>query len=383
MKTHLPSRGRHSPPFLIIGLVVVLVILFVNYWNASTQLQETSTQLEALQLKYRELAAQKQQLESTNGVLESKMKKSEEIYEGIRQAQDKKEDELVVANEKNDQLKKEFDQLKKDDASKLSSTEEKLAKATSNLTQLLTLHQQDEDLVRSLREENTKLSAQLSAIPAVKEGPESKADCHAACLSFVETAQEKLFKKIQEKYGEDALQVMRESDVAVAKEEAKKVEAPAQMGKLAKDILVVDRSGKVQSGDEQSANMIGQSLVPQALSDSAPVTKTPEVVVGKSSNEENVIAAPPALPAQRAGLAGAAADAANAAAAAPAPPVGSIPVKDDLNPPVDDAGDDIVDGEGGGMEAAALPAKPVPTRNGIDQLNKNLQALDNSEDKKF
>ena len=126
-------------------------------------------------------------------------------------------------------------------------------------------------MVVSLREENAKLSAQLSALqeslnqalasssaasasPA-SGGAERPVDCNQHCLVLVEAAQERLFKKVVAKFGEDALSVLKSADFGIPRKPGKMITGDPPAGKLAEDILVVDRNGKIESGDGYQADL--------------------------------------------------------------------------------------------------------------------------------
>ena len=121
-------------------------------------------------------------------------------------------------------------------------------------------------MVASLREENSKLSAQLSALQeslnhalaaassspqtaaAAASNSERTADCNQHCLVLVEAAQERLFKKIVAKFGQDALLVLKSADFGIPRRPGKLLTGAPPPGKLAEDILVVGRDGKIESG---------------------------------------------------------------------------------------------------------------------------------------
>ena len=99
MKSISIFKRRHSPPFLLIGLVVVIVILSVNYWHASTRLADLQQQDEELRKRYLEVFLMKNQLSLKNKILETKVKENVETYDSLRQIRDKKEEEILVCKE--------------------------------------------------------------------------------------------------------------------------------------------------------------------------------------------------------------------------------------------------------------------------------------------
>lgn len=90
MKSHGVTRGRHSPPFLTIGLVVVIVILSVNYWHSSTRLADLQQQDEELRERFHELLVAKNQLSAKNEILETKVKENVETYDSLRLVRERK-----------------------------------------------------------------------------------------------------------------------------------------------------------------------------------------------------------------------------------------------------------------------------------------------------
>ena len=128
-------------------------------------------------------------------------------------------------------------------------------------SQQLQIHEQDGSVVVSLREANAKLSAQLSALqeslndtpPSVPHSTSSSSspsakDCNQHCLLLVEAAQERLFKKIVSKFGQDALNVLESADFGIPRRPGRVMTGPPPVGKVPDDILVVGRDGKVLSG---------------------------------------------------------------------------------------------------------------------------------------
>lgn len=264
MKSHGVTRGRHSPPFLLIGLVVVIVILSVNYWYASTRLADLQQQDEELRQRYYEVLLTKNQLSAKNEILETKVKENVETYDTLRQIRDKKEEEGLICKETLEASKRYSEISKSEDEKKVIAAEEKLRKAELNITQQVQIHDQDGSVVASLREANAKLSAQLSALQeslndtppsiplplasASSTSSQSTKDCNQHCLVLVEAAQERLFKKIVDKFGQDALNVLESADFGIPRRPGKIMTGPPPLGKVPDDILVVGRDGKIISG---------------------------------------------------------------------------------------------------------------------------------------
>ena len=59
-------HSSKSPPFLLVGLFVVIAILAFNYWNASTKYAFSRKQVIRLSDKYQELNLKKQGIEKRN-----------------------------------------------------------------------------------------------------------------------------------------------------------------------------------------------------------------------------------------------------------------------------------------------------------------------------
>jgi len=261
MKSHGVTRGRHSPPFLLIGLVVVIVILSFNYWHSSTRLADLQQQDDELRQRFHEVLLTKNQLTAKNEILEMKVKENVETYDALRQIRDKKEEEVLLCKESLEASKRDSEIAKSEEEKKVVAAEEKLRKAERNITQQLQIHEQDGSVVVSLREANAKLSAQLSALqeslndtpPSVPHSTSSSSspsakDCNQHCLLLVEAAQERLFKKIVSKFGQDALNVLESADFGIPRRPGRVMTGPPPVGKVPDDILVVGRDGKVLSG---------------------------------------------------------------------------------------------------------------------------------------
>ena len=72
-----PNAGGRSPPFVVIGLVVVSVILGFNYWRLSSRNTELNDQLLDLQDKLRITTLKKLSVEKRNDVCVQKIKESD------------------------------------------------------------------------------------------------------------------------------------------------------------------------------------------------------------------------------------------------------------------------------------------------------------------
>jgi len=351
MKSHGVTRGRHSPPFLLIGLVVVIVILSLNYWSASTRLADLQQKDDQLRQTFRDELQLKKELQANNEMLESRVKKSQETYDSLRQSLDKKEEEALQCKETHASLKRDFNVAKSEDEQKIVAVEEKLRRAKENITQQIQIHDQDGSVVASLREENSKLSAQLSALQeslnhalaaassspqtaaAAASNSERTADCNQHCLVLVEAAQERLFKKIVAKFGQDALLVLKSADFGIPRRPGKLLTGAPPPGKLAEDILVVGRDGKIESGS-----------LPAQLS---PANDTNNI---DNKDSSRFLAAKPSSTTPSSAAAAAAAAAAAVANVAPRPLSNLLPLKLD----------DAVDAKpiNGVAEVGAAPPDP-------------------------
>ena len=64
--------------------MVVIVILSLNYWSASTRLAELQQKEEELRHIFRTELQLKKELQTNNEMLESRVKKSQETYDSLR-----------------------------------------------------------------------------------------------------------------------------------------------------------------------------------------------------------------------------------------------------------------------------------------------------------
>ena len=79
---------RHMVPLFSVfylGLVVVCVILSINYWSASTRLADLQQQDDELRQTFRDELQLKKELQANNEMLESRVKKSQETHDNLRQ----------------------------------------------------------------------------------------------------------------------------------------------------------------------------------------------------------------------------------------------------------------------------------------------------------
>ena len=66
-------------------MVVVIVILSINYWHSTTQLADLQERVNDLQRTFHDELQLKKELQSNNEMLESRVKKSQETYDTLRQ----------------------------------------------------------------------------------------------------------------------------------------------------------------------------------------------------------------------------------------------------------------------------------------------------------
>jgi uncharacterized protein HemX len=104
-------HSNRSPPFLVIGLLVVIFILGFNYWNLSSRNSNFMNQLSDLQEKYRLVALRKISAEKRNDVLMERIRESEgSLEQAKRSGLIKDKDFRSLQQSTTEQLKmKEYD----------------------------------------------------------------------------------------------------------------------------------------------------------------------------------------------------------------------------------------------------------------------------------
>jgi len=102
-----PNSGGRAPPFLIIGLLVVIGILAFNYWSLSSKNSTLTVEVDEVEMRYRSTQARKLDVEKRNAELSTQL---EDAKKYKQQAQEK-DMRLREAEQKEKELNAKIDNL--------------------------------------------------------------------------------------------------------------------------------------------------------------------------------------------------------------------------------------------------------------------------------
>jgi chromosome segregation ATPase len=99
-----PNSGGKSPPFVVIGLLVVIAILAFNYWSLSSKNNLLSMDVEEVGMKYRSTQAKKIDVEKRNAELSSLLAEAQKYKIELSEKTMKLQDAAQKENELNSKM---------------------------------------------------------------------------------------------------------------------------------------------------------------------------------------------------------------------------------------------------------------------------------------
>ncbi|XP_042878889.1 uncharacterized protein LOC122257585 isoform X14 [Penaeus japonicus] len=152
------GTGR-TPPFILVGLVLVVLILAFNYWTLSSQNADLQQEIEKIQAEVKISAVKQEQSEKKNAALGETVHEMEELSGKLKQKLKEEDDALSKADKANREKNYEITSLK----NQVAKFEE----------QILSLTQQVEEREVELskaKEANTHLASERDdAVEAIAE----------------------------------------------------------------------------------------------------------------------------------------------------------------------------------------------------------------------
>ena len=102
-----PNSAGRTPPFLIIGLLVVISILAFNYWSLSSKNNALTREIDEAEMKYRSVQVRKLDVEKRNAELSTLLDEAKKY----KQAAQEKDMKLREAEQKETELNAKIDNL--------------------------------------------------------------------------------------------------------------------------------------------------------------------------------------------------------------------------------------------------------------------------------
>ena len=195
-----PQHSSRTPPFVLIGLLVVCAILAFNYWNASSKNNMLVKDMGELQNKFRTLSMKKVAVEKRNDALLEKLKEGDTELARHKTVLGEKEGDVENLKKAEDELQSQLEDVKMN----LNNCEERQQTCLGNLNSAeqklneseINLHKANEDCTNKIANQND----------------ENKVECdHQASAARVD-----LLVKLQELLGHRALAVLEEANVDLA-----------------------------------------------------------------------------------------------------------------------------------------------------------------------
>ncbi|KAK7066617.1 hypothetical protein SK128_006089 [Halocaridina rubra] len=153
------GSGRAPPPYILVGLVLVIAILGFNYWTLSTQHADLQQEVEKLQSEVKISAMKQEQSEKKNSALQETVHEMDELSNRLNKKIQSDDDALRSSDQENQKLKYEITSLKN--------------KAAKMQEQINSLNQEAEDRELDLskaKETNSHLASERDdAIDAIAE----------------------------------------------------------------------------------------------------------------------------------------------------------------------------------------------------------------------
>lgn len=174
-----PYLSGRTPPFLVVGLLVVMGILGFSYWSLNTQYTERQEELLKLQERLRIYAEKRESVEKQNSALQSQLQESQNEEGKFKIALDKKQQEVNNLAEqlryKEDDVAKTITQMQelKINVEKCESiTLEKKTEfdqLNDKIQQLLNEKKETEIVLEELRKSKSSLNNPPDEIPLDKK----------------------------------------------------------------------------------------------------------------------------------------------------------------------------------------------------------------------
>jgi hypothetical protein len=196
-----PHAGGRSPPFIVIGLLVVIAILAFNYWNVSSKNSVLARDIADLSERYRLASVKKLAVEKRNDVLMAKVQETENEVKKNQVILTKKQEELNNINAQHSAVNEEA-----------SSCKSELEKCSSEQYQS---RQTIKDLEHAVEE------AQSERDTRIKENEDCKVALEAArssvpnCSTDLDTQRIKILETVRNLWGSAAVTLLGKSSIDI------------------------------------------------------------------------------------------------------------------------------------------------------------------------
>lgn len=149
-----PYLSGRTPPFLLVGLLVILGILGFSYWSLNTQYNDLQTEIQKLQERLRVYAEKRESVEKMNSALQAQLETHKEENRKFKITVDKRDQEVITVGE---QLRNREEELNRAN-SQLSNQKLELEKYESRDKQKDLEISSLQDQTKTLKIENQELA---------------------------------------------------------------------------------------------------------------------------------------------------------------------------------------------------------------------------------
>ncbi|XP_042878890.1 uncharacterized protein LOC122257585 isoform X15 [Penaeus japonicus] len=239
------GTGR-TPPFILVGLVLVVLILAFNYWTLSSQNADLQQEIEKIQAEVKISAVKQEQSEKKNAALGETVHEMEELSGKLKQKLKEEDDALSKADKANREKNYEITSLK----NQVAKFEE----------QILSLTQQVEEREVELskaKEANTHLASERDdAVEAIAEKDtlintlKRQLEQEKSRSSTLQYSVDDLQKKLTQTYGDltECEDKVAEIETSLKAQVAKEVKAQNEVAAVRREKMAVAKPEMVPGG---------------------------------------------------------------------------------------------------------------------------------------
>lgn len=270
------GTGR-TPPFILVGLLLVVLILAFNCWTLSSQNSDLQQEIEKIQAEVKISAVKQEQSEKKNAALGETVHEMEELSGKLKQKLKEEDDALSKADKANREKSYEITSLK----NQVAKFEE----------QILSLTQQVEEREVELskaKETNTHLASERDdAVEAIAEKDtlintlKRQLEQEKSRSSSLQYSVDDLQKKLTQSFGDltECQDKVAEIESSLKAQEAKEVKAQKEVAAVRKEKMAVAKPEMVPGAmnlpgihnkeNEADAGVLAnpQAIVPQHVAD--------------------------------------------------------------------------------------------------------------------
>ncbi|KAK8742343.1 hypothetical protein OTU49_001815, partial [Cherax quadricarinatus] len=217
------GSGR-TPPFILVGLVLIVLILGFNYWTLSSQNADLQQEVEKLQAELKISAMKQEQSETKNAALQETVHEMDSISANLKKKLEEEKD--VLKSKDHDNQKKEYE---------ITSLKNKLVKLQEHIDTITQQLEDHEAELSKAKETNIHLATERDdAVEAIAEKDalintlKRQLEQEKSRSSALQYSVDSLKKKVTQTFGELTACQDKFSDIETLAKSLKAKEQKAQ-----------------------------------------------------------------------------------------------------------------------------------------------------------